>query len=283
MNDPIVANADARTRRILMCAPDYYGIDYEINPWMHREKSADKALARQQWQQLVAILESLGAATETLAPVEGLPDMVFTANAGVVWRDLFVTTRFRHEERRGESPHFERWFVDHGFRTVCIPTPGDFEGAGDALFCGDILFAGYLHRSEFRAHQKLATLLGCQVLGMELVDPRFYHLDTCFCPLAAGFALYYPGAFDEYGRRVLAEHVPRLIEVGESDAERFACNAVVLGQNVVLNAGCDRTYAALERAGLCCHPTDLSEFLKAGGSAKCLTLRLDGEDAALWS
>jgi N-dimethylarginine dimethylaminohydrolase len=269
--------------RLLMCRPDHYGIEYEINPWMDRKRAADRERAKTQWEGLTSILSSLGASIELIEPIAGLPDLVFTANAGVVCHDLFITSHFRHPQRQGESEHFDRWFAERGYRVCSLANGRDFEGAGDALFCGDILFAGYLHRSEIRAHQTLGRLLECQSLGMELVDPRFYHLDTCFCPLAPGLAIYFPAAFDDYGRRVLAEHVSELVPVEEADAERFGCNAVVVGGNVVLNAGCDALYRRLESLGFSVHPTDLSEFLKAGGSAKCLTLRLDGEEAAVWN
>lgn len=271
-----------RSPRILMCPPTYFGVEYEINPWMHREHPADNALANQQWQALKRIFEELGAQIELLEPVAGLPDMVFTANAGIVFRDLFVTSRFRHVERQGESEHFERWFAEHGFHVTSLRSLVTFEGAGDALFCGDTLFAGYLHRSQIESHVQLGELLDCRVLSLELVDPHFYHLDTCFCPLSPGVAIYYPGAFDEYGERVLREHIPTLIEVETEDAHRFGCNAVVINNHVVLNSGCGRIQEQLSELGFISHPTDLSEFLKAGGAAKCLTLRLDGEEAATW-
>lgn len=201
--------------RILMCRPDHYGIEYEINPWMNKERGANRSRTISQWEALAALIEKLGAKVELLDPVPGLPDMVFTANAGVVYRDLFITSRFRHGERQGESPYFEKWFADRGWRVVSIPSDHAFEGAGDALFCGDTLFAGYIYRSEVIAHQELADLIGCEVLSLELVDPRFYHLDTCFCPIAPGAALYFPPAFDEYARSVLVDRVPMLIPAPE--------------------------------------------------------------------
>lgn len=268
--------------RFLLCPPDYYGIEYEINPWMSLRQPSETCTARRQWNDFRMLLLSLGAQVEWIAPVSGLPDMVFTANAGVVYEDLFVTSRFRHPERQKESQYFEQWFVDRGFRAVSLAAALDFEGAGDALFCGETLISGYLHRSQIRAHQLLARLLECEALGLELVDPRFYHLDTCFCPLDPQTALWYPGAFDDYGRAVLADRVPKLIEVNEADAERFGCNAVVIGKDVILNSGCPRLERQLKAEGFRPQPTDLEEFRKAGGSAKCLTLRLDGEEAAAW-
>jgi N-dimethylarginine dimethylaminohydrolase len=163
-------------------------------------------------------------------------------------------------------------------------TPADFnfEGAGDALFCGDTLYAGYRMRSDAAGHQAIGQLLGVRVLPVELIDARYYHLDTCFCPLAPETAIWYPPAFDHYGQRAIEEHVPRLIAVERAEAERFACNAVVIGCRVITNTGCDRLHTALAEAGYEPIATPLDEFTKAGGSAKCLTLRLDGEEAAAW-
>jgi N-dimethylarginine dimethylaminohydrolase len=268
--------------RILMCPPDYYGIEYEINPWMSRSRGADADNARRQWGALHDALVRLGVQVELMTPRPGLPDLVFTANAGMIFQNRFISSRFRHEVRARETPHFDAWFAEHGFTVEHLPEEMYFEGAGDALFCGPTLFAGYRIRSDALAHQEVARMIGKQVLPLELVNPRFYHLDTCFCPLAPGEALYYPEAFDSYGRKVLERAVPRLIAATEADAYRFGCNAVVVGQQVVINAGCDRLAEDLRSLGYEPISIELNEFLKAGGSAKCLTLRLDGEDAARW-
>jgi N-dimethylarginine dimethylaminohydrolase len=266
-----------------MCEPTYYGIEYEINPWMHREHGSNPERARRQWQTLHDTLIGLGVQIELLTPQPGLPDLVFTANAGLVFQDRFFNSRFRHEVRARETPYFDAWAREHGFKTEHLPEGTYFEGAGDALFCGPTLFAGYRIRSDVRGHQDLARALGCQVLPLELVNPAFYHLDTCFCPLAPGEAIYYPPAFDDYGRRVLEGHVPRLLAAAESEALRFGCNAVVVGQTVVVNTGCEQLSAGLRRRGYKTIAVELDEFLKSGGSAKCLTLRLDGEEAAAWA
>ena len=212
----------------------------------------------------------------------GLPDLVFTANAGLIYRGTFYSARFRHAERARESPVFDAWFSEHGFPVQHLPEGMYHEGAGDALFCGDALFAGYRIRSDVRGHQWFGQTLGVRVLPLELVNPHFYHLDTCFCPLAPGVAIWNPPAFDAYGQRVIETHVPTLIRAAEDEASRFGCNAVVVGKTVVLNAGCSKLADALAKQGYEPVSTPLDEFLKAGGSAKCLTLRLDGEDAAGW-
>ncbi len=265
-----------------MCPPDYFGIEYEINPWMNTQTGSDWDRARSQWQRLRQTLVELGAAVELIEPVPGLPDLVFTANAGLVFRDLFLPARFRFGVRQGESPHFEAWARSRGLTIVPLPENMNFEGAGDALFCGDTLFAGYRFRSDVRSHQWVGERLGVSVLPMELVDPRFYHLDTCFCPLAPDLAIYYPGAFDEYGRSVLSDRIPRLLEVSPEEAISFSCNAVVVGRTVILNQGAPKLAATLANLGFDVRPLEFSEFIKSGGSAKCLTLRFDGEEAAGW-
>ena len=270
------------TARILMCPPDFYGIEYEINPWMNRERPSDHATATRQWHALRDLIEASGAEIELLEPVAGLPDLVFTANAAMIYEEHAILARFRHEVRQREVPHNQAWFAAHGFQVCEVPEDVYFEGAGDALFCGDTLFAGYRIRSDARGHQQIGALLGCRVIPLELVDPYYYHLDTCFCPLAPGLAIYFPGAFDDYGRRALAELVDELIEVDAVEARRFACNAVVIGQRVITNIECPKLHADLTSHGFDPVATPLDEFVKSGGSAKCLTLRLDGEEAAAW-
>jgi N-dimethylarginine dimethylaminohydrolase len=268
--------------RILMCPPDHYGIEYEINPWMSRSMASVRDLAFKQWRELRDALAALHVTVEEMTPQPGLPDLVFTANAGLVFRERFFSSRFMHEVRAKESPFFDAWFREHGFQVVHWPDGTYHEGAGDALFCGDALFAGYRTRSDVGAHQWVAEQIGVRALPLELVNPRFYHLDTCFCPLAPGEALWFPDAFDAYGRRVIETHVPKLIAVSEPEAHRFGCNAVVVGKTVIHNSCCPQLAHDLEKAGYCSIAIELDEFLKAGGSAKCLTLRIDGEEAASW-
>lgn len=268
--------------RILMCPPDHYGIHYEINAWMDTRRPSDHATAVAQWNDLRKLLGAAGAKIEILSPVEGLPDLVFTANAALIYRNRAVLSRFRHEQRQGEETYDEQWLRHDGFTVQLLPDKHFFEGAGDALFCGDTLFAGYRMRSDAASLQLVGELVGARVLPLELVDPHYYHLDTCFCPLAPGVAAYFPGAFDEYGLKTLAAHVETLIEVQQPEAESFACNAVVVGTTVTTNTGCPQFHDALRQHGFRPQSTPLDEFVKAGGSAKCLTLRLDGEDAASW-
>lgn len=261
---------------ILMCPPTYYGIQYEINPWMSRLRGSDVEVATAQWQNLHQTLTQLcGVDVQLIEPVPGLPDLVFTANAGLVAGGRAILSRFRFPVRSGEEPVFAHWFREHGFEVFDLPEDVFFEGAGDALRCGGHLFAGYHFRSEIRSHGVIADLLGERVLSLQLTDPRYYHLDTCFCPLEDGRLIWYPPAFDAYAQRVIAEYVPKRIEACEADAARFGCNAVNVADRIVVGAGCPQLVNDLSDAGLSVYTVNLSEYLKSGGSAKCLTLRLD--------
>jgi N-dimethylarginine dimethylaminohydrolase len=265
-----------------MCPPDHYGIHYVINPWMNVSRQADHSLAIEQWRGLRECLTAAGALISEVSAVDGLPDMVFTANAGLIYQRRAIVSHFRHPQRQGEEEYFRHWFEEHGFETIESPAGCSFEGAGDALFCGDTLFAGYRQRSDARGHQQIGELLGVRVLPLELVSAHYYHLDTCFCPLTPEAAIWFPAAFDEYGQRVIRANIPRLLEVAEDEAHSFACNAAVVGRTVITNTGCPRLHGDLTAAGFTPVATALGEFVKAGGSAKCLTLRLDGEEAAAW-
>jgi N-dimethylarginine dimethylaminohydrolase len=262
--------------RLLMCRPDHYGIYYEINPWMDRRHQADRAVAVRQWEALYQLLtEALRVNVELLPSVQGLPDLCFTANAGLLVNDLFVSSRFRYREREAEVPYFTQWFAEQNYRVACLSEPACFEGEGDALFCGTTLFAGYRFRSDIQAHRLLAELLGLNVQSLELSDPWFYHLDTCLCPLQPGLAVYYPEAFSPASQRLLKETIPELLPVTEAEAKRLACNALVIGRSVIINADCPHLSRTLTEAGYQVHEVETTEFLKSGGGPKCLALFLD--------
>jgi len=261
-----------------MCAPDHYDVDYVINPWMEgniHKSSRDRAV--EQWEQLHYALKD-HALVDLVAPQPGWPDMVFTANAGLVLGKNVVLSRFFHKERQGEEPYFKKWFESQGYTVYELPKDLPFEGAGDALLDreGRWLWAGYGFRSELDSHPYLAKWLDIEVLSLRLMDERFYHLDTCFCPLNRGYLLYYPPAFDAYSNRLIEMRVPeaKRIAIEEADAVNFACNAVNVDDVVVMNKTSDRLKQQLAEAGFEVIETPLTEFLKAGGAAKCLTLRV---------
>ena len=265
--------------RFLMCPPDHYEVDYVINPWMEgniHKSSRDRAV--EQWQKLYYLLKDR-AIVDLVEPQPGWPDQVFTANAGLVLGDQVVLSRFLHKERQGEEPYFKRWFEDNGYTVYELPKELPFEGAGDALLDreGRWLWAGYGFRSELDSHAYIAQWLDIEVLSLRLIDERFYHLDTCFCPLSGGYLLYYPPAFDSYSNHLIEMRVPpeKRIALEQVDANNFSCNAVNIGSVVVMNQASDALTEYLTEAGFEIVETPLTEFMKAGGAAKCLTLRVN--------
>ncbi|HEX4481331.1 MAG TPA: arginine deiminase-related protein [Rudaea sp.] len=276
---PDVYTAPARnaTRpRILMVSPDHFCVRYSINPWMDTAQAVDVDRARDQWQRLRDVIaESRDVSTVPGDPA--LPDMCFSANAGLVSRGTFVTSNFRHSERQPEANHFEEWMRRENFLIRRLPANVVFEGAGDALFDSeDRLWMGFGLRSELAAATLLSATLDTEVIPLELSDGRFYHLDTCFCPLRSGHVVFFPGAFTLQGIEALQRFIPaRLrIPVSRDDAYHFACNMVDLDDKVVVHRASDALRAELKRADRDVREVDLSEFIKAGGGAKCLTLTI---------
>lgn len=266
------------TDRFLMCAPDHFEVAYVINPWMEGNIArGDNEIATRQWQALARLIGKV-ARVDCVTAASGVPDMVFTANAGLVLENKFVLSRFRHEERRAEEPHFARWFAQQGFDVLTLPHGMPFEGAGDALLDRrePLLWLGYGHRSDRACAPLLADWLDIDIESLKLVNERFYHLDTCFCPLQGGYLMYYPAAFDAASQARIAARVPAeyRIPVADADAFDFACNAVNCGPNVFLNRASAALVGELHSRGFAVRQTPLTEFMKAGGSAKCLTLKL---------
>jgi N-dimethylarginine dimethylaminohydrolase len=260
-----------------MCPPEHFGVLYEINPWMHREVPVDRDRARAQWDGLVRCLSDAGATVELLDPVPELPDLVFTANAGVVDGPTFVPARFRHRERQAETPHDVAWFEARGFDVVELPAEVSHEGAGDTLPFAGAFVSGYRTRSDAAAHAYLSRVTGAAVRSVELVDERLYHLDLTFCPLDDRRAMVAPVGWDGYGRRVMEALVPEPLVLDDDQALSFCANSVVVGRVVVM-PGCPAPVGRqLEAWGFEPVVCPVDEFLKAGGGCRCLTLALDVE------
>jgi N-dimethylarginine dimethylaminohydrolase len=262
--------------KILMCRPTEYAIQYEINPWMDISRGVNKAIALQQWEKLYNTILSCAAKVELISGVAGLPDMVFTANAGLVLEKKVVLANFKHKERQGERQHFASWFTQAGF-TILNPSADHapyFEGAGDALFAGDTLFVGYGIRSDRHFYEQAAYLPQADIVYCELINPYFYHLDTCFCPLTPELAIWYPSAFTPESQDSMKKKI-ELLSVNQEEAQRFACNAVVINKHIILPTHCPQLTTSLEQRGFLVHACDMDEYLKAGGACKCLTLQLE--------
>lgn len=264
--------------RILMCAPEYYGLEYEINPWMDMKVKVDRELAFAQWKNLYQTITESGTEVVLLDPAPHWPDMVFTANAGLPYKRKIILSHFKYKERQGEVPYFKKWFLDANyeilFDSMLNPNLPHFEGAGDALFAGRKLFAGYGFRTDRQFYSEMPDLNNLQLFFCELVDPYFYHIDTCFCPLNDRQAIWYPYAFSPESRKKIQNELD-LIEVDEKEAKNFACNSVVLDQTIIIPARCPELAKKLQQLNLNVKACEMSEFIKAGGACKCLTLSLE--------
>lgn len=263
--------------RFLLCPPDYFSIQYSINPWMHPEKEQASDDKVRQWNQLRGTFEKIGVELELVTPQPGLPDMVYV-DVGVIWEKTFIPSNFKFPERQPERAHFVKWFEDHGYSIEPIDQAYSFEGHGDTLWAGKNLFCGYGFRTTVEAHQNLREIfarLGADVnvIPVELVDDRFYHLDTTFCPLNEKQALVYRGGLSAKALRMLESHI-ELIDISEEDALKFACNAVVVGKDVLIPAGAVATNEKLRALGYTVHEIEMTEFMKGGGACKCLSMPL---------
>ena len=260
---------------ILMCRPDYFGVEYEINPWMHVQVSVDHPRAAEQWETLKGTYESLGVELAFAEPRKGLPDMVFSANAAVLWGGKAVLSNFHHAQRQGEEGYWRAALEALGFDVRELPRSLSFEGAGDALFVGNRLFIGSGFRTYRAAHAPVAEILGVEAVSLELVDPRFYHLDTCFCPIDEDTVLCAPEAFSAESAALIRRHVPNVIQVPLDVAAGFACNAMPLGDRVISSLAACKLEEPLAEAGFTIIALPMSEFMKAGGGVRCLSLPLD--------
>jgi N-dimethylarginine dimethylaminohydrolase len=261
-----------RIRHYAMTAPTFFAVEYAINPWMDPSTAVDTHVAMNQWETLRQTYKELGHTVELVEPVAGLPDMVYAANGGLLVNGKAVVARFAYPQRAGESDAYAEWMARRGFDPA--ETRHVNEGQGDLLVVGSIVLAGYGFRTERQAHAEIAALVGMPVVSLELVDPRFYHLDTALAVLDDTTIAYYPPAFSDEARAQLRELFPDAIEVASADAYVLGLNAVSDGLNVVLPAAARGFAEQLRAAGFLPIGVDLSELLKGGGSVKCCTLEV---------
>ncbi|MBT2396907.1 dimethylargininase [Streptomyces sp. ISL-100] len=262
----------SRTRRYLMCRPTHFDVTYSINPWMRPEKPTTTDLAVTQWEELRGILTGLGHDVRLIDPIPGLPDMVFAANGATVVDGTVLSAKFRYEQRSAEGPAYRDWLAERGYTVHDAQHVN--EGEGDFLFTGTRLLAGTGFRTVVQSHVEAEDVFGREVLGLTLVDPRFYHLDTALAVLDDDEIMYYPAAFSESSRRRLEELYPDAVIATDHDAEVFGLNAVSDGRHVVMAAQATELADKLRERGFEPIGVELSELLKSGGSAKCCTLEL---------
>ncbi|HEY3437681.1 MAG TPA: N-dimethylarginine dimethylaminohydrolase [Actinotalea sp.] len=268
----------ATPRQFLMCSPTFFEVSYEINPWMDvtRETSAERAVA--QWEVLRQTYLDWGHTVELIEPIPGLPDMVYAANGATVVDGIVYSALFRYPQRSAEGPAYQKWFADRGFVTHTAAEIN--EGEGDILLVGDTFLAGSGFRTDLSAHAELADLTGHEVISLELVDPRWYHLDTALAVLDSSpdspLIAYYPPAFSAASQALLAERYPDAVMATEADALALGLNAVSDGLNVVVAPAAVDLAAALRDRGFKPFGVDTTELLKGGGGAKCCTLEIRG-------
>ncbi len=270
-------------RRYLMCRPEFFTVSYEINPWMHTADPTDTSKAVQQWQTLHDTYLALGHDIELIDPIEGLPDMVYTANGGFIIDGKALGVKFSVDERRGEERPFMDRFDALGFEVV--EPIAEQEGEGDILLVGDTILAGHGFRSSLESHREIARVFDREVVSLKLVDPRFYHLDTAISVLdpvegpggveKANIA-YLAHAFDEESQAVLAARFPDAIRVADEDGAVFGLNSASDGLNVIISPRAKGFEKQLRERGYNPVLVDLSELLLGGGGIKCCTLELRG-------
>jgi len=282
------------TPLMLLTDPAHFEVSYTINPWMApaawaADPAGHRAAARRSFRALAAALRAAGARLEIMPGIAGLPDMVFPANAAVVLDGAALVARFRHRERQGEEQHFVDQFralMRRGFFDEIAQFPASCfqEGAGDCLWDArrGRFWAGYGQRSTRQAAGEVAAFFGREVTALELVSPRFYHLDVCFCPLSGGEILYYPPAFSAASLAAIRDSVAPhdLIEATDEDAQRFNVNAVNIDDRLVMASASHRLVARLAERGYRVDEVDLRPFILSGGGAYCMTLRLDRRSTA---
>lgn len=257
-----------------MCEPTYFDIEYEINVWMHQEVQVAESSSHEQWRQLRDIyVERLGWKVELAPPRPGLPDMVFATDCCLMLDGKALLSSFRHAERRPETAHFAEWFEQNGYRRLQHASHV-FEGGGDTLVCGGKLLAGYGFRSDLRSHDEMRAYFDREVVSLRLVDPRFYHLDTCVAVLDDETVAFYPGALDEASVGRLRRAVPNVVEATLEEAQGFGLNAVSDGSTVVTSDASQSLLQKFQTAGFGVIGTPILEFRKSGGGVKCLTLDL---------
>ncbi len=261
-------------KNILMCPADYFGIEYEINAWMHKDEPVNRALARQQWRALHDMYtHRLGWNVQLASPVEHLPDLVFATDCCLMIGGRILLSSFRYPERQPEAAHYKQWFKAHGY-TEIHQTKHFFEGGGDNLLCGNKILAGYGFRSAPEAADEIRDYFGLEVVPLRIVDPFFYHLDTSVAVLNDNTVAFYPPALDEASQKRLGAAVPNIIEATLEEAQGFGLNAVSDGHTIITSDASPSLLQKYQDAGFEVIGTNILEFRKSGGGVKCLTLEL---------
>ncbi len=262
------SDTSIRIRRVLMCRPTHFDVEYIINPHM-KPYSVNRPRALKQWQSLVTTLEDLGIRVDVIEQGEDVPDMVFATDQGIARDKRILLANFRYNQRKKETPYYRKWFREHGYKIRSLSNAFSFEG-GDALFLGNMLFVGTGFRANVGSCEELSNKLDVDVFPLRLVDPMFYHLDMCFLPVDNETAFYYPAAFSANSQNLLKRLVKNLYPFTKKEALGYAANSVVTEDIIITQTGNPSFKAMLRRLGKHVKEVNVSEFKKAGGGIHCL-------------
>ena len=262
--------------KLFMCSPNNFHVKYVINPWMEGNVSSLNTIeAEKQWNDLLGIIRGY-INVEVIEFDAKLPDIVFIANAGLLIGNKCLVSTFRHKERHDESKLWYACFQEYGYTTHILPSDIYFEGEGDALYDPHrkCIWAGYGKRSSQESHSLVSRFFDIEVVPIELIDDHFYHLDTCFSVLSSGDIMYVPELLSQESLEHINKRIPlsKQIHITRKEAIAFTCNAVVINDTIICNNASERVLALLQKKGFSVVTTPLTEFMKAGGSSKCLVL-----------
>jgi len=264
-------------KTIIVCPPVYYRIEYSINPWMDVKSKVNKTKVFKEYHNLIELYKKLGGKVVEIVPENGLPDMVYTANAGYAERKTFIKANFKFSQRKKEADIVEDFFKNKlGFKTYQLPKNIFFEGTGDLFKINGRYFFGWGPRSDKKAKKHLEKILNKPIIDLELVNPYFYHLDTCFGPLSKDIVLINPKVFTKSGLEKIKKYFKKVIQVSENDNQKLACNLIVIDNNVIISQGISLKLAnEMSNNGFNVYEMDMSEYLKGGGSVKCVSLMMN--------
>jgi len=237
-------------------------------------KAADQvnqSQAQQQWLKLTSLYSQLGIKVTTIKPKPDLPDMIFTADQGLIENSSVILANFRFKQRQPETKIYQQWFKKQRFKILTLPKNLYFEG-GDVLKIGKKIITGYGFRTSYQTPQAISKLLKTPVTSLRLINPYFYHLDTCLLALSPREAFYYPNAFDQASQKKLAQLFPKLIPFTKKEAFSLAANSISTDHQVIIPNSATTLAKKLGQLGYETFPTKVSEFIKAGGGIRCLTI-----------
>lgn len=262
-------------KRLLMCPPDYFDIEYSINPWMDVKNKVNKEKAFAQYEELKTSFKNVGAEVYELTPIKKLPDMIYATNAGYAGNNIFIKANFKAEQRKYEADEAEKFFKRKNYDLVYFPENITFEGEGDLIRSDTKFFLGYGSRTDLKAAEFISKKIGEKVIPLELINPYFYHLDTCFGPINDELVIINENAFSEISLNKIYDNFNNVITTNSNDNSVLGCNIIVIGKNVFIGEGISEELKdKIINFGYFINEIDMSEFLKGGGSIKCLTLEI---------